>query len=57
MKRFYHMPHFIIGIFLSLWMITPAWAQDKPNILTSVRIPKGLWDTGRQISIGLPMKA
>jgi arylsulfatase len=33
MKRFYHMPHFIIGIFLSLWMITPAWAQDKPNIL------------------------
>jgi arylsulfatase A-like enzyme len=33
MKRFHRMPYLIIGMFLTLWMIAPAWAQDKPNIL------------------------
>jgi arylsulfatase len=33
MKRFHHMPHLIIGMFLTLGMIAPVWAQDKPNIL------------------------
>jgi arylsulfatase len=33
MKRFHRMPYLIIGMLLSLWMIAPAWAQDKPNIV------------------------
>lgn len=33
MKRFQRMPHLIIGMFLTLGMIAPVWAQDKPNIL------------------------
>jgi arylsulfatase len=33
MKRFHHIPYLLIGIFLTLGMIAPAWAQDKPNIL------------------------
>ncbi len=33
MKRFHHMPYLIIGLLLTLGMIAPVWAQDKPNIL------------------------
>jgi hypothetical protein len=33
MKRFYRMPYLIIGMVLTLWLIAPAWAQDKPNIV------------------------
>ena len=33
MKRFQHMLPLIIGMFITLGMIGPVWAQDKPNIL------------------------
>ena len=33
MRRFHHMPYLIIVMFLTLGVIAPAWAQDKPNIL------------------------
>ncbi len=33
MKRFIRMPFLMIGMFLTLGMIAPVWAQDKPNIL------------------------
>ncbi len=33
MRRFYHTPPLIIGMVLTLGMIAPVWAQDKPNIL------------------------
>ena len=33
MKRFHRMPYLIIGILITLGMIAPVWAQDKPNIL------------------------
>ncbi len=33
MKRFLRMPHLMMSVFLTLGVIAPVWAQDKPNIL------------------------
>ena len=33
MKRFHRMLPLLIGMFITLGMIGPVWAQDKPNIL------------------------